>query len=81
MTIPIDPMIVDYIRSSSSEHRVCTTSEGPMLLPVRLKPPKPTDLIMTVGGRKLYISAVQAPRIKIIDSKMLPRCVLNACRR
>jgi hypothetical protein len=75
--IKIDPVMEEYIKNSFSELRICTTCEGPILLPVRLSPPKPTDLKMTVSGRTLYISAVQAPRIKVIDSRMLPRCVLQ----
>jgi hypothetical protein len=33
-----------------------------------------------VGERKVYISAVQAPHIKAIDDKMLPRCALEKKR-
>jgi hypothetical protein len=29
-----------------------------------------------VGNRKLYISAVQAPFIKAIDTRLLPKCAL-----
>jgi len=30
-----------------------------------------------VAGRKVYVSAVQAPYIKAIDASMLPRCALE----
>ncbi len=77
MSIKVDPDMEEYIKNSSAEFRICTTCEGPILLPVRIRPPKPTDLVMTVQGRKLYISAVQARRIKVIDSSMLPKCALK----
>ncbi|MEA2046328.1 MAG: hypothetical protein U9N48_07420 [Euryarchaeota archaeon] len=77
MSIKVDPDMEEYIKNSSTEFRICTTCEGPILLPVRLRPPKPTDLVMTVQGRKLYISAVQARRIKVINSSMLPKCTLK----
>ena len=77
MSIKVDPDMEEYIKNSSTEFRICTTCEGPILLPVRLRPPKPTDLVMTVQGRKLYISVVQARRIKVIDSSMLPKCTLK----
>lgn len=73
----ISPEIRDYIKNSFSELRIATTCEGPVLLPVRLSPPKPMDQKVEVEGRTLYISAVQAPRIKEIDSRMLPKCVLQ----
>jgi hypothetical protein len=72
----ITPEIEEYIRSRPTELRICTTCEGPMLFPVKIAPPKATDIVQTVGERKLYISAVQAPRINVIDSKMLPKCAL-----
>jgi hypothetical protein len=34
-----------------------------------------------VGERKVYVSAVQAPFIKAIDSGMLPRCAIEKKRR
>jgi hypothetical protein len=66
----------EYIRSKSTDLRVCTTCEGPLLFPVKIAPPKSTDLVQEVGERKLYISAVQAQCIKVIDSRMLPKCAL-----
>jgi hypothetical protein len=77
----ISPEIREYIKKSFSELRIATTCEGPILLPVRLSPPKPMDRRLEVEGRTLYISAVQAPRIKEIDSRMLPKCVLQKKKR
>ena len=77
----ISPEMREYIIKSFSELRLCTTCEGPILLPVRLSPPKPMDQKVDVEGRALYISAVQAPRIKRIDSSMLPRCALRKGRK
>ncbi len=75
--LEISPEMRDYIKNSFSELRICTTCEGPILLPVRLSPPKPMDVKITVEGRTVYISAVQARRVKVIDSRMLPKCVLQ----
>ena len=70
------PEMEEYIRSKSTDLRICTTCEGPMLFSVKIALPKATDYVQTVGERKLYISAVQAPCIKVIDSRMLPKCAL-----
>lgn len=77
MQIRIDPEMEEYIKNCFSELRICTTCEGPILLPVRLRSPKPTDLKVTVGDKTLYISPVQAPRIKVINASMLPKCVIQ----
>ena len=73
----ITPEMEEYIRARSTDLRVATTCEGPLLFSIRISPPKPTDRILTVGGRKVYVSAVQAPYIKAIDASMLPRCALE----
>jgi hypothetical protein len=77
VSIKIDPEMVEYIKSKSSDLRVATTCEGPLIFPVRISPPKATDHVITVGERKVYISAVQAPHIKSIDAHMLPRCAVE----
>ena len=77
----ITPEMEEYIRARSTDLRVATTCEGPLLFSVRISPPKPTDRILTVAGRKIYVSAVQAPHIKAIDASMLPRCALEKKRK
>ncbi len=73
----IDPEMDEYIRSKSTDLRIATTCEGPLIFSIRLSPPKPTDMVIAVGERKLYVSAVQAPYIKVISTRMLPRCALE----
>lgn len=76
-SISIAPEMEEYIRARSTDMRVATTCEGPLIFSVKTSPPKPTDHIIPVGERKVYISAVQAPYIKTIDESMLPRCALE----
>ncbi|MCU0637959.1 MAG: hypothetical protein MUE87_05010 [Methanothrix sp.] len=77
----ITPEMEEYIRARSTDLRVATTCEGPLLFSVRISPSKATDQIIIVGERKVYVSAVQAPYIKSIDASMLPRCALEKKRR
>ncbi len=76
----ITPDMEEYIRARSTDMRVATTCEGPLLFSIRISPPKPTDHVIAVGERKVYVSAVQAPHIKAIDAGMLPRCALEKKR-
>jgi hypothetical protein len=73
-SIKVDAEMEEYIKSKTSDLRVATTCEGPLIFSVKISPPKSTDHVIAVGARKVYISAVQAPHIKSIDARMLPRC-------
>ncbi len=75
--IKVDPEMEEYIKSRSTDLRVATTCEGPLIFSVKISPPKPTDLILEVADKKVYVSAVQAPYIKVINARMLPRCALE----
>jgi hypothetical protein len=79
-SIRVDPEMEEYIKSRSSDLRVATTCEGPLIFSVKISPPKATDHVISVGERKVYVSAVQAPHIKSIDARMLPRCALEKRR-
>jgi hypothetical protein len=77
----ITPEMEEYIRAKSSDLRVATTCEGPLIFSVKTSPPKATDHVIEVGTRKVYVSAIMAPHIKAIDAKMLPRCSLEKKRQ
>jgi len=73
----ISPEMDEYIRTRSTDLRVATTCEGPLMFSIKVSPPKPTDHVIVVGDRRVYLSAVQMPYIKSIDAAMLPRCALE----
>jgi hypothetical protein len=81
LSFKITPEMQEYILARSTDLRVATTCEGPMMFSIRTSPPKTTDQVILVGERKIYISAIQAPYIKAIDEKMLPRCALEKKRK
>jgi hypothetical protein len=77
----VTPEMEEYIKARSTDLRVATTCEGPLIFSVKISPPKETDHIIIVGERRVYVSIVQAPYIKAIDSAMLPRCALEKRRK
>jgi len=81
LSFKITQEMKEYIRARSTDLRVATTCEGPLMFSIRISPPKATDHVIMVGERKVYVSAVQAPYIKAIDGKMLPRCALEKKKR
>jgi hypothetical protein len=76
ISIPVTAEMKEYIRAGSGDVRVATTCEGALIFSVKTSPPKATDYVMAFGERKVYISALQAQFIKVIDERMLPRCAL-----
>jgi hypothetical protein len=81
LSLKISPQMEEYIRARSTDLRVATTCEGPLMFSIRISPPKATDHVIVVGERKVYVSVVQAPYIRAIDTRMLPRCVLEKKRQ
>ncbi|AEH61550.1 conserved hypothetical protein [Methanosalsum zhilinae DSM 4017] len=75
--ITVDPEIKSYILQKKKDYRVCTTCSGPLVLPVNIKPQKPSDIIIDLGGQKLYVSRVQAQRVRNIDMSMMCSCTFQ----
>lgn len=69
--IVVDQMVVNYITKNGLDYRICTSCSGPVLLPVSLKSPKPSDIIIKVGERTIYVSRVQARYIRKITADMI----------
>ena len=69
--IPVEQGVIDFITQNKQDYRICTSCSGPVMLPVALKSPKSTDIVIEVGENKLYISRVQARYIKKITADMI----------
>jgi len=68
----IAPEVIDYIAKRDCDFRICTSCGGPILLPVRIKPPKKSDLILQAGSRTIYVSIHQARYLHAIRMDMVP---------
>jgi hypothetical protein len=71
--ITVSDEVRSYLGSQPCDFRICTSCGGPILLPISVKRPKPTDIRLPVGERTLYISRYQAPFLDLIDREMIPR--------
>lgn len=69
--ITVDDDVKNYIINSKEDYRICTACNGPALVPISVKPPKKTDIMITVGNYILYVSAIQAKHIKKVTMNML----------
>ena len=78
--IIVDDDVKQMIIDAKEDYRVCTACRGPVLVPISIKPPKATDVVIPVGDQKLYISRVQADYVDQVSMDML--CTerdLNTC--
>ena len=69
--IVVDQHVVEYINQSGQDYRICTSCSGPIMLPVALKSPKTSDIVLTIGGNRLFISRVQARYIRKVTLDMI----------
>lgn len=68
----VAPDVSDYIEKRGCDFRVSTSCGGPILLPVRVKPPKTSDIIVRSRNHTIYVSVHQARYINEITSDMIP---------
>lgn len=70
--IRIADEVLDYIAKRGSDFRISTSCGGPILLPVSIKPPKPTDLQLPAGDYVIFVSIHQARYLSAVHMGMVP---------
>ena len=71
-SIMVAPEVLDYIEKKNCDFRICTSCGGPILLPVRIKPPKRSDILLQAARHTIYISIHQARFLDEIRTDMIP---------
>lgn len=69
--IAVDESVKNFIIQNGQDYRICTSCSGPVMLPVSLKSPKSSDIVIKVGSNTLYISRVQARYIRKVTTDMI----------
>lgn len=70
--IRVTDEVVAYITKRQCDFRISTSCGGPILLPVSIKPPKPTDLQVPAGDFTIFISLHQARYLSTVHIGMVP---------
>jgi hypothetical protein len=70
--VTIAPEVLDYITKRDCDFRICTSCGGPILLPIRMKPPKNSDLLVRANNHTVYVSFHQARYLHAIGMDMIP---------
>ncbi len=71
--IPVTDEVIAYMDERGGDFRVSTACSGPVLMSVKVKPPKLTDVVIKAGGHTIYISRYQLEWISEISMRMVPR--------
>ncbi|MDO5847448.1 MAG: hypothetical protein Q4Q20_04020 [Methanocorpusculum sp.] len=71
--IPVTDEVITYMDERGGDFRVSTACSGPVLMSVKVKPPKPSDVVIKAGGHTIYISRYQLEWISEISMRMVPR--------
>ena len=69
----ISEEVVAHVNKSNCDFRISTSCGGPMLLPISLKRPKPSDIAVKAGSHTIYISIHQARYLHSIHMGLIPR--------
>jgi hypothetical protein len=70
--VTIVPDVIEFINKRDCDFRICTSCGGPVLLPIRVKPPKKTDLLLKAGNHVIFVSIHQARFLHSIRMDMIP---------
>lgn len=70
--VTVVPEVIEYINKRNCDFRICTSCGGPILLPIRVKPPKKSDLLLKAGDHTIYVSIHQARFLSSIHMDMIP---------
>ncbi|HJJ39325.1 MAG TPA: hypothetical protein O0X42_04220 [Methanocorpusculum sp.] len=76
--IPVTPEVIAYMDERGGDFRISTSCSGPVLMSVKVKPPKPSDVIIKAGDHIIYISRYQLEWISEISMRMVPRFSFSA---
>jgi len=70
--VTVVPEVIDFINKRDCDFRISTSCGGPILLPIQVKPPKHTDLLLKAGDHTIYVSIHQARFLHSIHMDMIP---------
>lgn len=71
--IKVSPDVKEYMDERGGDFRISTTCSGPVLMSVRVRPAKSSDIPIRCGDHIIYISRYQIEWISEITMQMVPR--------
>jgi len=69
--------VIAYIDKRGGDFRISTSCSGPVLMPVRIRPAKSSDIPLRAGNPVIFISKYQIQWISEITMQMVPRLLFE----
>jgi len=69
--------VIAYMDKRGGDFRISTSCSGPVLMPVRIRPAKSSDIPLRAGSHVIFISKYQIPWISEITMSMVPRLLFE----
>jgi len=75
---PLSPVtvtedVIAYMDKRGGNFRISTSCSGPVLMPVKVNPAKPSDIPIKAGSHLIFVSQYQLPWITEISMRLVPR--------
>lgn len=75
--IQVADEVIAYMDKRGGDFRISTSCSGPVLMPVRIRPAKSSDIPIRAGDHVIFISRYQIQWISEITMRMVPRLLFE----
>lgn len=75
--ITVTDEVIAYMDKRGGDFRISTSCSGPVLMPVRIRPAKSSDIPIRAGSHVIFISRYQIQWISEITMRMVPRLLFE----
>jgi len=75
--ITVTDEVSAYMDKRCGDFRISTSCSGPVLMPVRIRPAKSSDIPIRAGNHVIFISRYQIQWISEITMRMVPRLLFE----
>ncbi len=75
--ITVTDEVIAYIDKRGGDFRISTSCSGPVLMPVRIRPAKSSDIPIRAGNHVIFVSRYQIQWISEITMRMVPRLLFE----
>ncbi len=70
--ITVTDEVIAYMDKRGGDFRISTSCSGPVLMPIRVRPAKSSDIPIRSGNHVIFVSRYQIQWISEINMRMVP---------
>jgi hypothetical protein len=72
-SVSVTDDVIAYMDKRGGNFRISTSCSGPVLMPIKVKPTKKSDVTIKAGKHLIYVSQHQLPWLTEISMRLVPR--------